>query len=170
MARKCETSGETSGKNEIPISHLLYADDVLVFTNGANRSLNSLMALLRNYERSLGQLINIDKSSFYVGNRAQSRITHINRITGMTHKEFPLRYLGVPIFAGRSRLIYFPSYSQPPAGEDEGYSSSNGQGRPTNFLPSYTSKCRCCSQASTESIIHLFTQSDVAPGCMALLW
>lgn len=33
--------------------------------------------------------------------------THINRITGMTHKEFPLCYLGVPIFAGRSRLIYF---------------------------------------------------------------
>lgn len=96
---------KTSGKNEIPISHLLYADDVLVFTNGANRSLNSLMALLRNYERSLGQLINIDKSSFYVGNRAQSRITHINRITGMTHKEFPLRSKLFPAPCRRRRRI-----------------------------------------------------------------
>lgn len=35
------------GRRDISISHLFYADDVLVFTNGSQRSLNRLMELFR---------------------------------------------------------------------------------------------------------------------------
>lgn len=62
------------GRDELPLSHLLYADDVLVFTNGATRSLRMLMLLLQNYERSSGQLTNLRKSAFYVGKRARNRV------------------------------------------------------------------------------------------------
>lgn len=62
------------GRDELPLSHLLYAADVLVFTNGATRSLRMLMLLLQNYERSSGQLTNLQKSSFYVGKRARNRV------------------------------------------------------------------------------------------------
>lgn len=50
------------GRNEVSLSHLFYADDVLLFTNGANSSLRTPMQLLQNYERSSGQRINRSKS------------------------------------------------------------------------------------------------------------
>lgn len=38
------------GRNEVSLSHLLYADDILIFTNGAERSLTQLMDLLSSNE------------------------------------------------------------------------------------------------------------------------
>lgn len=43
------------GRDELSISHSLYADDVLIFTNGSNHSLSNFMRLLQTYERSSGQ-------------------------------------------------------------------------------------------------------------------
>lgn len=54
------------GQRELPISHLLYADDVLIFSNGSTRSLRNLMGLLQSYEISSGQMINFTKSSYIV--------------------------------------------------------------------------------------------------------
>lgn len=105
--RNGEISSYKVGRQELPISHLLYADDVLVFTNGASRSLHNLMRLLRSYEKSSGQFTNTGKSSFYIGKRTLHRAAPIANITGITKSDFPIRYLGVPIFAGRSRLVYF---------------------------------------------------------------
>lgn len=65
------------------------------------------MRLLQVYERCSGRQISIEKCSFYIGPRAAHRATQIVRVTGMQQKDFLIRYLGVPIFAGRSKLIYF---------------------------------------------------------------
>lgn len=43
------------------ISHLFYADDLLLFTNASHRSLCALMKLLQAYERSSSQQINLSK-------------------------------------------------------------------------------------------------------------
>lgn len=40
------------GRNEQIITHVFYADDVLIFTNGSKRSLMNLMKLLRDYQAS----------------------------------------------------------------------------------------------------------------------
>lgn len=95
------------GMDEISISHLFYADDVLIFTNGSAISLNNLMNMIRNYEQSSGQMVNIAKSSFYISPKSVSRIPHIQRITGIRHKQFPVIYLGVPIFPGKRKMVYF---------------------------------------------------------------
>lgn len=52
------------GPNELSISHLFYAYDVLVFTNGSELSLKNLMQLLQVYSHSSGQLINTRKADF----------------------------------------------------------------------------------------------------------
>lgn len=36
-------------QNELPMSHLLYADDVLIFTNASERFLKNFMQLLTTY-------------------------------------------------------------------------------------------------------------------------
>lgn len=101
------TNSYKIGRDELSISNILYADDVMVLTNGTSRSLKAFIRLTKKYERSFGKLINIEKSSFYVGNRSRHRVPFIARIMGMGHKEFPLWYLGVPISAGRNKLLYF---------------------------------------------------------------
>lgn len=96
-----------SGRNDLHISHLLYADDVLIFTNGSTRSLNALMTLLHSYERSSGQLVSLEKSGYYLGSKAERHSGQITHITGISRKEFPFNYLGVPMFSGRPKIIYF---------------------------------------------------------------
>lgn len=95
------------GRNVLPISHLLYADDVLIFSNGSNRSITAPMELLHTYERSSGQLINVEKSGFYIWAKAERRAVPISNITGIPRRNFPFTYLGVPMFIGRPKIVYF---------------------------------------------------------------
>lgn len=46
------------------VSHLLYADDCLVFANGSKVNLQKLMILLLEYASQSGQSINIEKKPF----------------------------------------------------------------------------------------------------------
>lgn len=45
------------------ISHLAYADDVLIFSAGDRASLKFVMEVLWSYERVSGQLINVQKKA-----------------------------------------------------------------------------------------------------------
>lgn len=95
------------GRNEVCLSHLLYANNILIFTNGAERSLTHLMGLLRSYERSSGQLISQAKSVLFVHDKYHRRVSSISRHTGLGRGSFSLTYLGVPIFYGRVKYEYF---------------------------------------------------------------
>ncbi|CAH9100480.1 unnamed protein product, partial [Cuscuta epithymum] len=52
------------GVHGYPISHLGYADDLLIFLNGDARSLKCFKKFLDEYQLASGQLINYHKSSF----------------------------------------------------------------------------------------------------------
>lgn len=95
------------GRNKVSVSHLFYADDVLLFTNGSDNSLRNLMQLLQAYEKSSGQSINRNKNGFFIHNKYQRQAPIIARITGLSRQEFPFTYLGLPIFYGRSKAIYY---------------------------------------------------------------
>lgn len=49
-----------------PVSHLAFADDVVIFLRDDPTSISNLMDFLREYEAASGQLINLEKSHFYV--------------------------------------------------------------------------------------------------------
>lgn len=88
-------------RGEMSISHILYADDVLIFSNGSIRSLTNLMGIIPSYEQSSGQMVNVSKSSFYLSPKSMARTPHIQRIIGISPRQFPITYLGVPIFLGK---------------------------------------------------------------------
>lgn len=48
------------------ISHLMYVDNLLVFTNGGPRSLTQLLKILEVYESCAGQAINKAKSTLLI--------------------------------------------------------------------------------------------------------
>lgn len=48
-----------------PISHLLFADDSMLYYKGSEDELNQIVQVLHNYNLASGQRINDQKSSFY---------------------------------------------------------------------------------------------------------
>ncbi|XP_019191194.1 PREDICTED: uncharacterized protein LOC109185694 [Ipomoea nil] len=90
------------------INHLAFADDMVIFTSGKNGGIQEIMEVLETYEKQSGQLINKQKSAFYVHPRApDENIERIRDISGCQHKNFPFTYLGCPIYEGRKRVEMF---------------------------------------------------------------
>ena len=90
------------------ISHLLYADDTIIFTNGSKTSLINLMDFLRKYQDCSCQKINFGKSSFYVSYKISANRLHmIQHYTGFSRGSLSFKYLGCPIYKGISKVSYF---------------------------------------------------------------
>lgn len=96
------------GRNIQPISHLFFADDMLIFSNGTIRSLRNMRKLLQQYEEASGQQVNMQKSSLFVSKQISGRQRgQIQQILGCHIKNFPFTYLGAPLHKGRSKAEYF---------------------------------------------------------------
>jgi hypothetical protein len=90
------------------ISHSLYADDIIIFTNGNTKSLSHLMNFLLDYQLMLGQKINHTKSKFLSSKHINThRKNKIASITNFAEGNIPFLYLGCNIFYGKSKPIYF---------------------------------------------------------------
>nr|XP_016512912.1 PREDICTED: uncharacterized protein LOC107829953 [Nicotiana tabacum] len=91
-----------------PLSHLAYADDTINFASAHPPSLSKIMAVLGNYEKISGQMINKDKSSYYMHSKvANGLFQAVGAITGFARGKFPFTYLGCPIFYTRRRKDYY---------------------------------------------------------------
>lgn len=112
------------GRHVTPISHLFYADDMLIFTNGRIRSLQRLRDLLKLYQEASGQEVNLQKSAFYASKKiSRGRLTKIQRISGCYAKKLPFKYLGAPIYKGRCKCIFFEDIVGKIAKKLEGWKS-----------------------------------------------
>lgn len=90
------------------VNHLAFADDIILFTSGRRKTLRLVMDTLNKYEKISGQNINKGKSCYMLKVGASlSAITRANLITGMHFKEFPIEYLGCPLFVGRLKISYY---------------------------------------------------------------
>ncbi|XP_073024477.1 uncharacterized protein [Primulina eburnea] len=107
---------------ELPLSHLAYADDIIIFANGGTREMNSLMDFLHHYENFSGQLVNAFKSVIILPPRCSGR-THARllRITGFGEGYFPIKYLGVPLFRGNRVCSLFDPLVQMVSKKLEGW-------------------------------------------------
>ena len=90
-----------------PPSHVLFANDIMVYMRGTKRSLKTLMHFMEEYGLNSGQQINKAKSLVFLGKYAYRRRAIIRKILGVRPGSLPFTYLGVPIFQGRPRRIYF---------------------------------------------------------------
>ncbi|KAJ6808104.1 uncharacterized protein M6B38_168475 [Iris pallida] len=84
------------------ISHLAYADDVLIFTSGDIVGLRALQQVLHRYEAVSGQKINYSKSAFYTATPlGEDRARTISTLFGFSTGTLPFSYLGCPLTCGR---------------------------------------------------------------------
>lgn len=92
----------------INISHLMFADDLLVFSNGKLDSIMALLDLLGKFCILSGEKLNPSKSQIIFSNG----IDNISRdeicdITGFKATLLPITYLGVPLYKGRTLVCHF---------------------------------------------------------------
>ncbi|KAK4407963.1 hypothetical protein Sango_0377300 [Sesamum angolense] len=95
--------GVAIARNALRISHLLFADDTLIFCDATTEAMRSIRDVLRVYGKASGQMINLDKSLVVF-----SRNTPLNmretlaNILGVQVETQPTKYLGLPYLIGRN--------------------------------------------------------------------
>ncbi|XP_075095162.1 uncharacterized protein LOC142173464 [Nicotiana tabacum] len=91
-----------------PLNHLAYADDMIIFASAHPPSLSKIMVVLGNYEKISGEMINKDKSSYYMFSKVSNGLFQaVGAITGFARGKFHFTYLGCPIFYTRRRKDYY---------------------------------------------------------------
>lgn len=87
------------------ISHLLYADDIIIFTNGSRKSLRNIPDIFELYAQWPGQKLIVEKSSLHFSNYINlSQRRELLQETGLQKGSFPFRYFGVPVISSRMKI------------------------------------------------------------------
>ncbi|XP_071694365.1 uncharacterized protein [Rutidosis leptorrhynchoides] len=96
--------GVKIGSNNVPISHLQYADDTLFFgewslNNVGLNNVESLMKLLKCFELCSGLKVNYNKSNLFGVGVDKLEVESMANLFGCKVGNFPFIYLGLPIGA-----------------------------------------------------------------------
>lgn len=92
---KCATS---------KLTHLCFADDLLIFIDGSIESVQNVLQVLKEFEMRSGLAVSIEKSSFFASGLTQQELDAIKVSTGMQQGSLPVRYLGVPLSSKKLSL------------------------------------------------------------------
>lgn len=79
------------------LTHLLFADDLLIFSNGSRWSLTSICSVMDKFKRMSGLSINPQKSQIFFGGYEEISAQVLADISGFSVGTFPTRYLGFPL-------------------------------------------------------------------------
>ena len=86
------------------ISHLLFADDVLLFTKAKNSQLRFITEMFSRFSQASGLKINLSKSrAFYSWSTPHAKVNRLTSITGIRSTTSFDKYLGFPILKGRAK-------------------------------------------------------------------
>ncbi|KAL4340591.1 hypothetical protein GQ457_08G017500 [Hibiscus cannabinus] len=97
--------GIRASQNGPRITHLLYADDCLLFLKNSPREAYMMKDILSCYEYSLGHKMNVDKSYIYYSNGMIVESEEmISSILNMRDELEVGNYLGLPLIVGKSKM------------------------------------------------------------------
>jgi len=92
------------------ISHLLFADDCLIFTQASGRGAERLNAILEAYNKGSGQMVNRDKSAiFFSSNCKEEDKKEVFEYLKIGKEALEEKCLGLPTALGRSTIEAFES-------------------------------------------------------------
>ncbi|GKB61170.1 RNA-directed DNA polymerase, eukaryota, reverse transcriptase zinc-binding domain protein [Tanacetum coccineum] len=85
------------GCKNLKITHMCFADDLLVFCHGDSESVKVIKKSLDEFSRYSGLLPNMQKSTIFFGGLSSAELQIILNIIPFTVGKLPVRYLGVPL-------------------------------------------------------------------------
>ncbi|XP_074300209.1 uncharacterized protein LOC141631438 [Silene latifolia] len=83
------------------LTHLMFADDLLLFCKGDAQSIMVLLRAYESFSRASGLKMNPQKSCAYLNGVPSGLKKEILSVSGIKEGSLPFKYLGVPITAGR---------------------------------------------------------------------
>lgn len=90
----------------IGLTHLCFADDLMVFADGAKRSLEGILEVFNEFGKMSGFKINLEKSTLYIaGSSMQSNEDLL--VFPFDRGQLPVRYLGLPLLTKRMTVSDF---------------------------------------------------------------
>ncbi|KAH9695348.1 putative reverse transcriptase/RNA-dependent DNA polymerase [Citrus sinensis] len=94
--------------SSLSISHLLFADDSLVFARATQEDCSNLKCIFDRYGSASGQIFNYEKSSMlFSSNVHNSQIEIIKGIFQLNVVSKHNKYLGLPSMVGRRKISFF---------------------------------------------------------------
>jgi hypothetical protein len=97
-----------AGRHGPLISHLMFADDLLIFGQAIEEGMEAVMEVLNEFCNMSGQRVNYDKSSiFFSRNVPDSKRTILSGISGLKETKNLGKYLGVPALGRAPRVHDF---------------------------------------------------------------
>ena len=112
LLTKAEGEGNLHGvlicRRAPSVSHLLFADDSLLYCQATNDEVRTILEVLQLYAVSSGQCINMEKFSVYFSsNVEEDRRQWIKELLGVKEVEMFESYLGLPTLVGRAKYQTF---------------------------------------------------------------
>lgn len=86
------------------LTHLSFADDLLIFTDGSLSSVQAILSVLHDFEKRSGLAVSIHKTSYFAAGMSDAEMQDIQIQTGLTSGVLPIRYLGVPLHTKKISL------------------------------------------------------------------
>ncbi|XP_020250848.1 uncharacterized protein LOC109828230 [Asparagus officinalis] len=90
---------------KLKISHLIFADDLLLFAKGDLYSIQKLYHCVKDFSVTTGLEANLSKCSIYFGGVNENTKTAIKNMLGFSEGTLPFKYLGVPLICKRLSYI-----------------------------------------------------------------
>jgi hypothetical protein len=87
--------------SRLKLTHLCFADDLLLFCDASIPSISIVKAALLEFERISGLKANPSKSSFFCSGISVRMKDHLLAELQMMEGVLPVRYLGVPLISSR---------------------------------------------------------------------
>ncbi|KAL0355426.1 UNVERIFIED_CONTAM: LINE-1 retrotransposable element O protein [Sesamum radiatum] len=114
MIRKAERDGLIQGvavsRTAPPISHILFADDTLIYCHASADAIHCIQHILLAFEKASGLMINLRKSAVVFSRNVEMRLQQdLAGILGVEVVPKHDKYLGLPTVSGRSKKELFAS-------------------------------------------------------------
>lgn len=88
------------------LTHLSFADDLLIFSDGSPRSVTNILEILKDFEARSGLAVSIEKTSLFAAGLKPHELTQLKAATGLTEGVLPVRYLGVPLCTNKLSMLH----------------------------------------------------------------
>ena len=117
LIQRAANLGEIKGVsicwNGPKLTHLLFANDSLLFCKATKQDCQKVMEILSTYERVSGKKLNRDKTSlFFSKSTANDMQNHIMSEFGVAEVKNYKEYLGLPALMGRNKRASFDKLKQ----------------------------------------------------------
>ena len=97
------------GCKTLSLTHLCFADDLMVFVEGSKKSVEGALAVFAEFEVWSGLSISIEKSTIYMAGVAEEEKRNILSNFPLAQGTLPVRYLGLPLMTkGMRSHDYMP--------------------------------------------------------------